>query len=137
MARAPSLSRWARPGREVLVDYYPGCRVIVPTPEGDRSVLATDLLPGAYRLPNVVAASDQRPELMFSARYLDAVQSGAKTRTTRRRQEVARGPVCLVFATDPRTRLDATVLAVRQTTLAALSADDARAEQCESVEDLK
>ncbi|WP_405056354.1 cytidine deaminase [Kribbella sp. NBC_01505] len=34
--------------RQVLVDYYPGIRVIVPTADGPRSVLATDLLPGAY-----------------------------------------------------------------------------------------
>lgn len=34
--------------RQVLVDYHPRCRVIVPTPAGPRSVLATDLLPGAY-----------------------------------------------------------------------------------------
>ncbi|GAA2814475.1 cytidine deaminase [Kribbella solani] len=35
--------------RQVLVDYHPTIRVILPTPDGPRSVLATDLLPGAYR----------------------------------------------------------------------------------------
>ena len=35
--------------RQVLVDYHPGIRVILPTPDGVGSVLATDLLPGAYR----------------------------------------------------------------------------------------
>ena len=40
--------------RQVLVDYHPGCRVLVPTPEGPRSVLVTDLLPGAYRGPEAV-----------------------------------------------------------------------------------
>ncbi|MFD3400475.1 cytidine deaminase family protein [Kribbella sp. NPDC058693] len=35
--------------RQVLVDYHPGIRVILPTDDGPRSVLATDLLPGAYR----------------------------------------------------------------------------------------
>jgi len=35
--------------RQVLVDYHPGIRVILPTDEGVGSVLATDLLPGAYR----------------------------------------------------------------------------------------
>jgi cytidine deaminase len=35
--------------RQVLVDYYPGIRVILPTEQGVRSVLATDLLPAAYR----------------------------------------------------------------------------------------
>lgn len=40
--------------RQVLVDYHPDCRVLLPTPEGLRSVLATDLLPGAYRAPGAV-----------------------------------------------------------------------------------
>jgi cytidine deaminase len=35
--------------RQILVDYHPGIRVILPTEEGPRSVLAADLLPGAYR----------------------------------------------------------------------------------------
>ena len=35
--------------RQILVDYHPGIRVILPTADGPGSVLATDLLPGAYR----------------------------------------------------------------------------------------
>ncbi|MDX2973421.1 cytidine deaminase family protein [Kribbella solani] len=35
--------------RQILVDYHPTIRVILPTSDGPRSVLATDLLPGAYR----------------------------------------------------------------------------------------
>lgn len=35
--------------RQVLVDYHPTIRVILPTADGPASVLATDLLPGAYR----------------------------------------------------------------------------------------
>ncbi|MGY4773331.1 cytidine deaminase family protein [Kribbella sp. CWNU-51] len=35
--------------RQILVDYHPAIRVILPTPDGAGSVLATDLLPGAYR----------------------------------------------------------------------------------------
>ena len=35
--------------RQILVDYHPGISVIVPTPDGPTTVLATDLLPGAYR----------------------------------------------------------------------------------------
>lgn len=35
--------------RQVLVDYHPTIRVILPSPDGPGSVLATDLLPGAYR----------------------------------------------------------------------------------------
>jgi cytidine deaminase len=35
--------------RQILVDYHPAIRVILPTADGVGSVLATDLLPGAYR----------------------------------------------------------------------------------------
>lgn len=31
--------------RQIFVDYHPAMRVIVPTPDGPRSVLAADLLP--------------------------------------------------------------------------------------------
>lgn len=42
--------------RQVLVDYHPDCRVVIPTPGGLQSVLSTDLLPGAYRAPGAVAS---------------------------------------------------------------------------------
>ncbi|GAB3832323.1 cytidine deaminase [Kribbella italica] len=35
--------------RQILVDYHPGIRVILPSEDGPGTVLATDLLPGAYR----------------------------------------------------------------------------------------
>ncbi|TDW95312.1 cytidine deaminase [Kribbella pratensis] len=35
--------------RQILVDYHPTIRVILPTEDGPASALATDLLPGAYR----------------------------------------------------------------------------------------
>lgn len=34
--------------RQVLLDLHPGCRVILPTADGLRSVAVPDLLPGAY-----------------------------------------------------------------------------------------
>lgn len=40
--------------RQVLLDYHPGCRVLVPTDHGTRSVLVGDLLPGSYRGPDAV-----------------------------------------------------------------------------------
>lgn len=123
--------------RQVLVDYHPGCRVLIPTPAGPRSVLATDLLPGGFRGPEAVDEAEDRPELLFSAHYLDAVRSGAKTRTTRLTQEAEPGLVRLVFPTDPRTRFDATVLSVRQTTLTGLTDQDARTEQCQSPAELR
>ena len=35
--------------RQILVDYHPTIRVILPTPDGPTSVLITNLLPNAYR----------------------------------------------------------------------------------------
>ncbi|MCB4208659.1 cytidine deaminase family protein [Arthrobacter sp. UM1] len=40
--------------RQVLSDYHPAWRVIVPTEEGLRSVAVADLLPGSYRGPEAV-----------------------------------------------------------------------------------
>ncbi|GAA1526584.1 cytidine deaminase [Kribbella lupini] len=35
--------------RQILVDYHPGIRVILPSENGPGSIIATDLLPGAFR----------------------------------------------------------------------------------------
>ena len=35
--------------RQVLVDYHPTIRIILPTEDGPATALATDLLPSAYR----------------------------------------------------------------------------------------
>ncbi|MFF0269562.1 cytidine deaminase family protein [Kribbella sp. NPDC004536] len=35
--------------RQILVDYHPTIRVILPSADGPGAALATDLLPGAYR----------------------------------------------------------------------------------------
>mgnify|MGYP002716520520 CR=1 FL=1 len=45
--------------RQVLVDHHPGCRVVVPGPDGGPpvSVEVGDLLPGAYRSSTAVEAS--------------------------------------------------------------------------------
>ena len=40
--------------RQVLADYHPGCRVIVPGDEGPVSVPVSDLLPGPYRPSSAV-----------------------------------------------------------------------------------
>lgn len=122
--------------RQVLADYHPHCRVIVPTEQGPRSVTVGDLLPGGYRGPDAVDEGGARPELSFAPQYLEAVRAGAKTRTTRREPEAGTGPVELVFDTDPRTRLAATVVRVRSTLASDLTEEDAHAEQCASPADL-
>lgn len=43
--------------RQVLVDYHPGIRVIVPTVDGPRSVAIRDLLPFGYERTNRPAPS--------------------------------------------------------------------------------
>ncbi|GAB2573118.1 cytidine deaminase family protein [Kribbella endophytica] len=35
--------------RQILVDYHPGIRVILPSEDGPGTVVATSLLPGAFR----------------------------------------------------------------------------------------
>lgn len=122
--------------RQVLADYHPHCRVIVPTRYGPRSVTIGDLLPGSYRGPDAVDEGGTRPELSFAPQYLESVRAGAKTRTTRRDPEAEIGPVELVFETDPRTRMDATVVRVRSTRASDLTVEDARAEQCETPAEL-
>lgn len=84
----------------------------------------------SQREPDATDEGGTRPELSFAPQYLAAVRTGAKTRTTRREPEAEAGPVALVFETDPRTRVDATVVRVRSTRASDLTEEDARAEQC-------
>jgi cytidine deaminase len=43
--------------RQVLADYYPAIRVIIPTQDGPASVRAVDLLPFAYLAPRTEASA--------------------------------------------------------------------------------
>lgn len=127
--------------RQILADYYPDCRVVLPTADGLRSIVCTDLLPGVYRAPNAVAplaVDDSNTQVLeFSPRYLDTIRSGAKTRTTRRVMEATPGPVVLLFATDPRTRLNASVRNARRTRFRNLTHEDAQAEGCGTPDELR
>jgi cytidine deaminase len=126
--------------RQVFVDYYPAMRVIVPTPEGLRSVLAADLMPLAQRWnarEGTTGLDDslyQDPEtngpqiIRFNPRYLDPVRSGAKTKTTRFRDPAEPGPARLVFECDPEVVLTADVTDVRHCLVDELADEDARAE---------
>lgn len=123
--------------RQVLFDYYPGIRVIVPTPDGVRSVAAEDLIPFAFAHP----AAAERPvaqTIYFSPRYLDAVRSGRKTRTTRFHDPARLGDAVLEFEAEPDpVRLRATVTDIRETTFAELTDDDARHEALETADQLR
>ncbi|MFF9363646.1 ASCH domain-containing protein [Streptomyces griseoluteus] len=134
--------------RQVFVDYYPTMRVIVPTPEGPRSVLAADLMPLTQRwTPEGMGGLDpslhQDPEtagppvVRFHPRYLDDVRSGAKTRTTRFRDPARLGAARLVFASDPEVVLPAEVTGIRHCLVSDLTDSDARAEGLTTATELR
>jgi len=64
----------------------------------------------------------------FDPRYLDWVQAGTKTRTTRYGEPVELGPARFLFESDPPVELDAVVTGIRQVALADLEDEDALAE---------
>ncbi|MGW5306470.1 ASCH domain-containing protein [Streptomyces griseoluteus] len=125
--------------RQVFVDYYPAMRVIVPTPEGPRSVLAADLMPLTQRwTPEGMNGLDPSlyedpetagpPIIRFHPRYLEGVRSGTKTRTTRFRDPARPGSARLVFESDPEVVLPAEVTGIRHCRVSDLTDQDARAE---------
>ncbi|MFG3223708.1 ASCH domain-containing protein [Kitasatospora sp. NPDC048194] len=135
--------------RQVFVDYYPTMRVIVPTPEGLRSVLAADLMPLAQRWTAEAGMNGLDPSLYqdpetagppiirFNPRYLEAVRSGAKTGTTRFRDPARLGPARLVFESDPEVVLSAEVTGIRHCLVDDLTDDDARAEGLTTAAELR
>ncbi|MGV9791360.1 ASCH domain-containing protein [Streptomyces sp. NPDC003435] len=134
--------------RQVFADYYPTMRVIVPTPAGLRSVLAADLMPLTQRwTPEGMQELDpslyQDPEsagpqiIRFSSRYLYAVRSGAKTRTTRYRDPARLGPARLVFESDPEVVLSAEVTDIRHCLVGDLTDQDAQAEALTTATELR
>ncbi|MEV5569800.1 ASCH domain-containing protein [Spirillospora sp. NPDC052269] len=135
--------------RQVFVDYYPTMRVIVPTPEGLRSVLAADLMPLAQQWTPDAGMVDldqslyQDPDttgpqiIRFNPRYLEAVRAGAKTKTTRFRDPARLGPARLVFESDPQVVIPAEVTEIRHCLVADLTDQDARAEAMTVAADLR
>ncbi|MFD8141603.1 ASCH domain-containing protein [Streptomyces sp. NPDC059708] len=135
--------------RQVFVDYYPTMRVIVPTPAGPRSVLAADLMPLTQRWTPEAGMNGLDPSLYedpetagppvirFSPRYLEAVRSGAKTKTTRFRDPARLGPARLVFASDPEVVLAAEVTEIRHCLVGDLTDQDARAEGLSAAAELR
>ena len=49
--------------RQVLFDYHPTIRVILPTPEGVRSVRIQDLMPLGYVWPDDQGSPEARPDI--------------------------------------------------------------------------
>ncbi|MFC8918334.1 ASCH domain-containing protein [Streptomyces sp. NPDC057116] len=126
--------------RQIFVDHYPTMRVIVPTPAGLRSVLAADLMPLAQRWTPEAGMNGLDPSLYrdpeaagppiirFNPRYLEAVRSGVKTKTTRFRDPAQLGPARLVFESDPEVVLPAEVTGIRHCMVSDLTDQDAQAE---------
>lgn len=120
--------------RQVLLDYHPGIRVLVPVADGIRGVPITDLLPHAYVWGEHAAGADEaaRPAAMqnlyFHPSYLDAVRAGRKTTTVRFRDPVEAGPVNIVFELDDEVVMPGVITQVTPVVVAELTEADAVAD---------
>jgi cytidine deaminase len=109
--------------RQVLLDYYGGIRVLLPTDAGVRSVAIQQLLPSAFR-----AANGIHQKVRFHPDYLELVRSGAKRTTIRFRDPVHEGPADLVFELDQEVVLPGEVTRVARKRVHDLTDEDARAD---------
>jgi cytidine deaminase len=120
--------------RQVLLDYHPGIRVLVPVADGIRSVPIADLLPHAYVWGEHAAGSGgtlpqaATQDLYFHPGYLDAVRTGRKTTTVRFRDPVETGPVNMVFELDDEVVLPGVITQVIPKVVAELTEPDAVAD---------
>ncbi|MEW2615306.1 ASCH domain-containing protein [Streptomyces sp. NPDC047880] len=120
--------------RQVLLDYHPGIRVLVPVAGGIRSVAVSDLLPHAYVWGEQSAGSDSAlrssaiQALHFHPAYLDAVRAGRKTTTVRFRDPVETGPVNMVFELDDEVVLPGVITQITSKRVAELTEADAIAD---------
>lgn len=120
--------------RQVLLDYHPDIRVLVPVADGIRSVPITDLLPHAYVWGEHAAGSDgtlpqaAMQDLYFHPSYLDAVRTGRKTTTVRFRDPVETGPVNMVFELGDEVVLPGVITQVTPRVVAELTEADAVAD---------
>jgi cytidine deaminase len=130
LAHRPPVCPHLRSG-QVLVDHHPGIRVIVPTPEGPRSVPATDLLPHAYQW-----RERRTPRLRFRGTHLDAVRAGTKRCTVRFRDPVQVGPALLVFELPEPVSLPGRVTSTVATRVSDITEEDARADGFASAGDV-
>ena len=76
--------------------------------------------------------------IYFDPRWLGAIRSGRKTRTTRFREAAMVGAALLEFELEPApVRLMANVTNIRETTFAELTDDDAQHEALETADELR
>lgn len=96
--------------RQVLFDYHPGIRVLLPTEAGVKSVLIEDLMPLAARWtvengtenydPTLFTQQQDGQRLYFRGSHLPAVRDGSKRITMRFEDPISVGPAELVFEFD-------------------------------------
>jgi len=97
--------------------------------------LAAARAQGARQMRCIVAVVNHI--IRFNPRYLDAVRSGTKTRTTRFRDPAQLGPARLVFECDPEVVLTADVTDVKHCLVDELADEDARAEGLTAAAELR
>jgi uncharacterized protein YqfB (UPF0267 family) len=97
--------------------------------------LAAARAQGARQMRCIVAVGNHI--IRFNPRYLDAVRSGTKTRTTRFRDPAQLGPARLVFECDPEVVLTADVTDVKHCLVDELADEDARAEGLTAAAELR
>ena len=117
--------------RQVLADYFPDIRVLVPVDDAVRSVPVVDLLPHSY---STRAQAVQR--LRFRGSHLAAVRAGTKRVTLRFGDPVHVGPARLVFELDEEVALDGRIVSTVAKPVSALTDDDARADGFDRASDV-
>ncbi len=84
--------------RQVLLDLCPDIFVVMPDEKGNTTAPVRDLLPSAYRVPDVTV-----PRVVyFNHGHLDDVLAGRKTATVRFRDPMPTGPATFVFTDGAR-----------------------------------
>ncbi|MGI3785491.1 MAG: hypothetical protein ACRYG2_32495 [Janthinobacterium lividum] len=117
--------------RQVLVDYYPGIWVLVPTPDGLRRMRASDLLPHTYRWD-----AEQTQRLRFRGTHLDAVRQNTKRCTIRFRDPVQVGPALLVFELPEPVLLPGLITSTVAKQVSDITEDEAHADGFPSAADV-
>jgi cytidine deaminase len=107
--------------RQVLADYFPEIKVVVPTVDGQRVLPIGDLLPHTVRWQD-----HQQQRLRFRATHLPAVRDGSKRVTMRFEDPVQVGPALLVFEFDDEVTLPGRITSTVAKRIDCITDDEAR-----------
>ncbi len=117
--------------RQVLADYFPDIRVVVPTAAGPQVVPIDDLLPHTYRWQ-----MQQIQRLRFRAGHLPAVRDGSKRVTMRFNDPVQVGPALLVFEFDDEVCLPGRITSTVAKPVGTITDDEAQKDGFASASDV-